>query len=230
MYVSGSNFTNFCAIFERCEPEPTPLREVIRAGELDQLGRRADDLDQPMLVRIVEFFEKKEGITLTSPPTLVWMEIFDSFLMLRTKGTDHVAPITKLYPFKMRHQALSPSRSPMGSGANKKDGELSISCRFLGIREGQLVDQTIESTMQQVGDDADLDAPSVKAEIGRVHLNAQCLFPRYSIDLSRDDLVIAVTPKKLLGRDQRLEFSCAAPYFEARAIERMCHAELLSIL
>jgi len=216
-HVNGG-LHEFCAIFQHAD---------VRASNLNASGRRipplssprsnsrlaADDLKQPMLVRIVYLMKQIEDIVAT--PTnvhraefaLVWLQPLDNCLMVRSKAANIAsASIFEAWPL-----ASGPT--------DEEDWELGVACRCLGIQQCKLPNQAIQSRSQVMGNLPNGDAPIQVG--GDIYAYAVHIFSGLRVELRPDNLIVGVTPEGFLGARERADFTFCTPYLEARAIQRM---------
>ena len=158
MHARGS-LAESCAIFQYAPVEapfigPKTGREIITPAALNRPGppQGRNGRDKPMLVRIIDLFQPVERFFAPTTPAFVWLQPLDECLMFRSEKFDSLTS----HRFEML--------------ASEQYGKCGSPCWCFGIEERQLVDQSIKSRAEVVGDFTDGDSP-IKEEwrLARAH-------------------------------------------------------------
>lgn len=217
--IGGGNTADLCAIFKHCSrPYPVVRQGFVAPGSTSPItGRfRANNLEQPMFVGIVEFVKEIQGATLAQVPTSVWLQPLDLCLMFAAKRLDQLEPATR----EMRRLAAAFPTTP-GDSLFKEDRELSpCQCFFTRVIErAQLIDQPIEGGTKLISRFADADA-----QIGwrkNVYESAERVLASLFVQFGYDNSIVSVGHEGGIRCTERFDVTFCTPDLEAWAIERM---------
>lgn len=217
--IGGGNTADLCAIFKHCSrPYPVVRQGFVAPGSTSPItGRfRANNLEQPMFVGIVEFVKEIQGATLAQVPTSVWLQPLDLCLMFAAKRLDQLEPATR----EMRRLAAAFPTTP-GDSLFKEDRELSpCQCFFAcTIEHAQLVDKTVQGRTEIMSDFADTDAQLQWWK--NVYKSAERILLRLRIQLGYDNSIVGVGREDGIRRTEGFDVTSCTPDLEAWAIERM---------
>ena len=226
------NLSEYCAIFEyHSMPRPKDERDFItttpRAGNDRPCCPPAPhNLYEPMLIRIIDFFEPDEGIVKTATPSLVWLQPLNECLMIQAKIANHAttvaSPLSQLPSLSSREFKLA--RQFVAEGfrcpPDQKDRELGMACNCVGVQQCHLVDQSVEGRTEIVRDFADADAP-IKRWGGAIYMDAIAAVSSLRIQLRPKNLIIGFKRVGFANQFESVDFTFCTPYLEARAIQRV---------
>ena len=218
--VGGGSTTNICAIFKYC-PRPNPIlgQGFIAPSSTGSIASRfrADNLEQPMFVGIVEFVKEIQGITVALAPTSVWLQQLDCCLMFVAKRLNEPLPIT------LEMGGATPRTVPIASRYPilKEDRELSpCQCFFSCLVEPpQLVDEAIEGATKVVGSLADADSQVQWRK--NIYKSAKRIFSGFRVQLGYDNSIVGLRTEASLREAESFDVTFCTPDLEAWAIERM---------
>jgi|GEM_PF-1156864 len=218
-------FFEFCAILQYTDSTEGDIREIDNIGSSQSAyngpnsGLSAYDLNKPMLVRIVDLIEPKEGAIAPSvfgpikgyevntTSAFVWLQPLNNCLMFRSEQLKH------LFPFSI-FEFLPTSC----------DRPLKIPCdcfRYVrSFQEGKLIDKLIKSRAQVMGNFSDINTP-FKGGWQSIHTYAPDILSRLRIELRPDNVISSILCKSILHRPESINFSFCTSDLEAWAIERM---------
>jgi hypothetical protein len=229
--VGVGSLSKYCAIFEYFplsppENEFSTVKVVPGADHRPSYPPGSHNLNEPVLIRVVEFFEPIEGVVKTATPSLVWLQPLNECLMFISKTLNHLAPITPSFDefafaaywkFKLLGQSLMKGNR---CALDQKDRELGEACNCVGFQQRQLMNQSIEGRTEIVGDVSDADSP-IKGWSGAIYAEAVAAISSLRIQLRPDNLVIGFERVGVPIQFESVDFAFCTPYLEARAIERM---------
>ena len=230
LHVKGS-FAVFCAIFQYvARGDIEGIIEMFPPTASDRRHSRfcPEDLNQPMLVRVIDLMEPPQGAAPSPFPALVWLQPLDACLMFRAEVVNHVASIPSPLdcltvgvngPLELMVHGIAKWESRPTPQENRKL-LAGVPCRCFGVQGGELVNETIESGPEIMGHLSDPDSP-VGVGWGALNAHAIDIFASLRIELRPDDVILGVLPKGILGVTESLDFTFCTPYLEARTIEWM---------
>ncbi|MFC2025002.1 hypothetical protein ACFLTG_01120 [Chloroflexota bacterium] len=213
--------SEFCAIFQYTERTPSEwLTMFSPMGGSKRTNSNSRDLDNPMLIRIVNLFEPKEGAIASTPfgqiygfeqrttTAIVWLQPLDTCLMFRAKQLNHSFPFAFELPFINENRKLKRF--------------VPCNCfRFVSsIQEGKLIDEMIKRRTQVVGNLSNINAP-IKRRWSAIYLDAVDILTRCRILLCPDNVTISVFEKGILHYPEAVNFSFCSSNLEACAIQRL---------
>ncbi len=216
-----STFSDFCAIFQYGEAiGGEGVRPVAPVSISNTSRSDSCNLDNPVLIRIVNLFEPKEGAIASTPfgqitgfeqittTAVVWLQPLDTCLMFRAKQLNHILPLSVEFPSAQKDWKLKPL----------------IPCDCFGfvrtIQEGKLIDNMIECRTQVMGNLSNMNSP-VKRKWRTIYFSAIDILTRYRILLCPDNAIMGILEKDILHRPKSVNFSLCSSNLEAWAIERM---------
>lgn len=214
--------SEFCAILQYVE---TPVGESFSSfppiGGSKRSRSDSHNLDNPMLIRIVNLFEPKEGAFASTPfgqiygfeqrttTGVVWLQPLDTCLMFRLKQFNHtLASFNPEFLFCQENRKLEPF--------------VPCNCyRFIRtVQEGKLVDKMIKSRPEIMGNLSNINTP-IKRRWRTIYFDAVDILSRYQILLCPDNTIMGINEKGILHQPQSVDFSFCSSNLESWAIERM---------